>query len=82
MTNHAYFAFLATYIIGFATMYYYSLWRDAKCGLERNPREAILFAILWPALTLFMVGIIIIEKIISLVCVACRYSCAKLRGKY
>ncbi|EDV1048308.1 TPA: hypothetical protein R8G59_002682 [Citrobacter freundii] len=82
MTNHAYFAFLAAYIFGFAAMYCYSLWRDEKCDLERNPREAILFAILWPALTFFMVGIIIIEKIISLVCVACRYFRSKLRGKY
>lgn len=82
MTNHAYLAVLVVYILGFLTMYYYSLRRDAKCDLERNPREAILFAIFWPVLTFFMVGIIIIEKIISLACVACRYFCSKLRGKY
>ncbi|BEJ34145.1 hypothetical protein OIPHN330_27650 [Citrobacter freundii] len=82
MANHTCFAFLAAYIFGFAAMYYYSLWRDTKCDLERNTREAILFAILWPVLTFFMAGIIIIEKTISLACTACRYFRSKLRGKY
>ncbi|QLR19239.1 hypothetical protein HV351_12445 [Citrobacter freundii] len=80
--NKTYLVVLAAYMLGFAAMYYYSLRRDAKCDLERNPREAILFAILWPALTFFMVGIIIIEKIISLVCAVCRYFRSKFRGEY
>ncbi len=80
--NKTYLFILLVYMLGFAAMYYYSLRRDAKCDLERNPREAILFAVLWPALTFFMVGIIIIENIISLICVACRYFRSKLRGKY
>lgn len=82
MTNYACFAFLAAYIFGFAAMYYYSLWRDAKCGLERNPREAFLFAFFWPALVLFMVTIIFIEKIIRLAYAACGYFRSKLRGKH
>lgn len=82
MTNHVYLAVLVVYILGFPAMYYYSLRRDAKCDLERNPREAFIFAFFWPALVLFIVLIIFIEKIIRLAYAACGYFRSKLRGKH
>lgn len=82
MTNHVYLAVLVVYILGFPAMYYYSLRRDAKCDLERNPREAFIFALFWPALVLFMVVIIFIEKTIRLAYAARAYFRSKLRGKH
>lgn len=82
MTNHVYLAVLVVYILGFPVMYYYSLRRDAKCDLERNPREAFIFAFFWPALVLFMVVIIFFEKIIRLAYAALAYFRSKLRGKH
>lgn len=80
--NPAYLAVLVVYVFGFAGMYFYSLKRDDECGLDRNPREAFLFAFFWPALVLFMVAIIFFEKIIKLAYTACGYFRSKLRGKH
>ncbi|HGY2542199.1 TPA: hypothetical protein ACNVZ8_004293 [Citrobacter freundii] len=82
MMTPAYLGILTIYLLGFAGMYFYSLKRDAECSLDRNPREAFLFAFFWPALVLFMVAIIFFEKIIKLAYTACGYFRSKLRGKH
>ncbi|MGQ0329911.1 hypothetical protein HV319_12310 [Citrobacter freundii] len=82
MMTPAYLGILAIYLLGFVGMYFYSLKRDAECSLERNPREAFLFAFFWPALVLFIVAIIFFEKIIKLAYAACGNFRSKLRGKH
>lgn len=66
-------AALAVYLLGFVAMFSYSLKRDEVCDLERNPREAFLFALFWPVLTVFMAIAITVEKICGLVYAAYRY---------
>lgn len=58
---------LIIYLLGFAVMYFYSLKRDDECGLERNPREAFVFGLLWVVITPILYFWIVIEKIIRLV---------------
>ncbi|EJY4260342.1 TPA: hypothetical protein MNC23_004143 [Citrobacter freundii] len=58
---------LIVYLLGFAVMYFYSLKRDDECGLERNPREAFVFGLLWVVITPILFFWIVIEKIIRLV---------------
>lgn len=58
---------LIVYLLGFAVMYFYSLKRDDECGLERNPREAFVFGLLWVVITPILFFWIVIEKIIHLV---------------
>lgn len=82
MMTLAHLGILAIYLLGFAGMYFYSLKRDVECSLDRNPREAFIFAFFWPALVLFIVLIIFIEKIIRLAYAACGYFRSKLRGKH
>ncbi|MEJ2820856.1 hypothetical protein, partial [Streptococcus pneumoniae] len=58
---------LIVYLLGFAVMYFYSLKRDDECSLERNPREAFVFGLLWVVITPILFFWIVIEKIIRLV---------------
>ncbi len=65
--NPAYLAVLVVYVFGFAGMYFYSLKRDDECGLERNPKEALLLAVIWFIPTPIVIIWILVEKIIHLV---------------
>lgn len=65
--DNDYLTSLIIYLLGFAVMYFYSLKRDDECGLERNPREAFVFGLLWVVITPILFFWIVIEKIIRLV---------------
>ncbi|EBZ5074297.1 hypothetical protein I9Y19_004813 [Citrobacter freundii] len=67
MNIHVYLSILVIYFLGFLGMYFYSLKRDDECGLERNPREAFVFGLLWVVITPILFFWIVIEKIIRLV---------------
>lgn len=64
--DNDYLTSLIIYLLGFAVMYFYSLKRDDECGLERNPREAFVFGLLWVVITPILFFWIVIEKIIRL----------------
>ncbi|EKQ7213306.1 hypothetical protein [Citrobacter meridianamericanus] len=65
--NSTYLVMLVVYILGFAGMFFYSLKRDEDCDLERNPREALLFALFWFVLIPILLIWIVVEKTIHLV---------------
>lgn len=67
MNIHVYLSILVVYFLGFIGMYFYSLKQDDECGLERNPREAFVFGLLWVVITPILFFWIVIEKIIRLV---------------
>lgn len=70
MNVHTYIFILVVYSLGFIGMYFYSLKRDEKCDIERNPREAFLFGMFWFVLIPILIIWIVVEKIIHLVRVA------------
>lgn len=59
-----YLSILVVYCMGFICMYFYSLKRDKECGLERNPKEALLLAVIWFIPTIIVIIWIAVEKII------------------
>ncbi|HAU6297901.1 TPA: hypothetical protein JD836_14405 [Citrobacter freundii] len=63
-SNPRYLAALIIYVLGFFGMYVYSLMRDDECDLDRNPREALFFAVIWPVLAVCMAIAIPLEEII------------------
>ncbi|ELK1250000.1 hypothetical protein R4R92_004481 [Citrobacter freundii] len=67
MNIHVYLSILVVYFLGFLGMYFYSLKQDEECGLERNPKEALLFALFWFVLIPILLIWIVVEKIIHLV---------------
>ncbi len=67
MNIHIYLSILVVYCLGFICMYFYSLKRDEECGLERNPKEALLLAVIWFIPTPIVIIWILVEKIIHLV---------------
>lgn len=66
MNIHIYLSILVVYYLGFICMYFYSLKRDKECGLERNPKEALLLAVIWFIPTIIVIIWIAVEKIIRL----------------
>lgn len=70
MNIHVYLSILVVYFLGFIGMYFYSLKQDEECGLERNPKEALLLALFWFVLIPILLLLIVVEKIIHLVCAA------------
>lgn len=67
MNIHIYLSILVVYFLGFICMYFYSLKRDEECGLERNPKEALLLAFVWFIPTIIVIIWVTVEKIIRLV---------------
>lgn len=67
MNIHVYLSILVIYFLGFIGMYFYSLKQDEECGLERNPKEALLLAVIWFIPTIIVIIWILVEKIIHLV---------------
>ncbi|MEB2478129.1 hypothetical protein QMM96_22125 [Citrobacter freundii] len=59
-----FFPALVIYILGCPVMYFYSLYRDKECDLDRNPWEALFFALIWPVLVVCMAVIIPLEEIV------------------
>ncbi|MCK2155672.1 MULTISPECIES: hypothetical protein [Citrobacter] len=64
MNIHVYLSILVVYFLGFIGMYFYSLKQDEECGLERNPKEALLLAVIWLIPTVIVIIWIAVEKII------------------
>lgn len=67
MNIHVYLSILVVYFLGFIGMYFYSIKQDEECGLERNPKEALLLAVIWLIPTVIVIIWIAVEKIIRLV---------------
>lgn len=65
--NSTHVIILFIYLMGFICTFLYSLKCDDKCALERNPKEALLFALFWFVLIPILLIWIVVEKIIHLV---------------